>query len=246
MLVPRNQRQAAAMGFAATAAPTFAPLIRDGVRGAFNYMTSAPATTQKIQQILRASHEPKNVDTIATAGLTGTGTPVFILLNATTQGVTGNSRSGRQVVGQSLTINLKFETDPTSLQDDVVRVTIVRDKESRGAAPVTADIFANNSTVDYLQVSDFNFDNVPSRFQVLHDEQVLVPNRTSPTTTTSNLTRVVRRFKTRLNFKTHYYNTSAGNITDIDDGSIYLILSSTTPTKVSSYWVFARYVFRDI
>jgi hypothetical protein len=247
MIVPRNQRQAAAMGLAATLAPTFAPLIRNGASRAFDYMTTASSgTTQHIQQIIRASHEPKNLDSGNTAGLSGTTTPVLTLLNPITQGVTGNSRSGRQVLNQSLDIRFMFDTDPSSLQDDVVRIIVFRDKESRGAAPAVGDLLRLVGSLQYEIVSQYNFDNVPSRFQILADDVVSVPNRTSPTTTTSNLTRVCFNRRMKLNFKTHFYNTSAGNITDIDDGAIYLMLIGSQSVKVSSYYYDARLVFRDL
>jgi hypothetical protein len=245
MIVPRNQRQAAAFGLAATLAPSVGPAVREAGRMAYNYMTQPPiAGTQRIQQIIRASHEPKNVDTYVNTGITANN--YSTLLNPISQGTSGNNRTGRQVINNRLELRLSFDSDPSSLQDDMVRILVVRDKESRGAAPSIADVLQVNTTPYYSVVSPYNFDNVPSRFQILVDDQVLVPNRTSPTTTTSNLTRVVYNRLMNLNFKTHYYNTNAGNITDIDDGAVYLFVLSTTVTKVSSVWIAARMIFRDL
>lgn len=233
------------MGLAATLAPSIGPAVRDGMRATFNYMTAPPAAnTQRIQQIIRASHEPKNLDTHLTSGITSN--VYYLLLNPTSQGTGGTNRTGRQVINQKLDLTFKFETDPSSLQDDVVRIVVARDKETRGSAPVLSDILQNVSTPDYNMVTPYNFDNVPSRFQVLMDEVVLVPNRTSPTTTTSNLTRVVVRRSVKLNFKTHFFNTNAGTIADIDDGAIVCWILSTTVTKVSSFWIGSRITFRDL
>jgi hypothetical protein len=245
MIVPRNQRQAAAMGLAATLAPTIGPAVRAGGEAIYSYMTRPPApSTARVQQIIRASHEPKNVDFSATAGITGN--VAQWLLNAISQGTDGNDRTGRQVSNDSLELNLRFDVDPSSLQDDLVRIIVVRDKEARGAAPTLADVLAYTTTPDYTLVSPYNFDNVPSRFKIYCDETVLLPNRTSPTTTTSNLTKVIWKRKFKLGFKTHYFNTSAGNITDIDSDSVYVFLASSTVTKVSSYWIGSRVVFRDL
>jgi hypothetical protein len=87
---------------------------------------------------------------------------------------------------------------------------------------------------------------VPSRFQILADDLVLVPNRTSPTTTTSNLTRVVHKRDIPLGWNTHYYNTNAGTVADIDSGSITMFMISLTAVKVTSYWYSARLLFRDL
>jgi hypothetical protein len=120
----------------------------------YNYATAPRAgPTQQIQQIIRRSHEQKNSDTANSAGLSGTTVPISIVLNSLSQGTGGTNRTGRQVRNETLRLTFKFETDPSSLQDDMVRILVVRDKESRGAAPSISDVVALTSTQDFELVS---------------------------------------------------------------------------------------------
>jgi hypothetical protein len=200
-----------------------------------------------VAQIVRASHEPKNWDSTASqVAFPGSTTPVIVLLNAIVQGVTGNDRTGRQVHMESLRLGLFFNANQSDNMDDLVRIMVVLDRECRGAQFTDADLWTNNSTTAGQIVSSYDFDNVPNRFTILHDEVILLaPTAYNGTTLTQ------KRFPVTINKslksrKVHYYNASAGTIADIDSGALFLVLQSLNTINPSQYSYDVRVVFRDV
>ncbi len=244
---PANDRQRRTRDLMYSAAMAGAASAVGGARRALQG-TPAPSLPRGMtNQIVRATHEPKNLDLQATGTFPGSSSWGFALMNQITQGAGGSQRTGRQIALESLEVRLLMQTDPTSLSDDVIRLVIFVDRECRGANPVQTDVFQLTGFPGVVELmSPFNFDNVPTRFKILEDQTLVLPTRTSPTTTTSNTTLVpfVRHYKLRQ--KVHYFNTSTGTIADIDSGSIYIAWLSLTPTKVSSWTLNSRIVFRDL
>lgn len=246
MIVPRNRRQAAALSLAASMAPTIGPLVRQGARAAFDYVTAAPAPSRTMAQVVRLSHEPKNLDQQSSSTLTGTTTPFSLLLNPINQGTGGNNRTGRQIQLEKLEFRLELTTDPLSLVDDTVRILVVWDRECRGSQIVAANVLTYNSTTDYQLVSPYVFDDVPNRLVVLHDEAFSLPTRMSPTTTTANTGRFTVSRALKLARRVHYYNTTGSGIVDIDSGSLTLFVFTQNSTHPSSLNLATRIVFRDL
>jgi len=237
-----------AAGMAALA-PAVAPVVRRGLNDAYDWATSA-ARRQRSQggnvvRVIRATHEPKNVDTTFETALTGSTTAYFNLLNAVSQGYTGNERTGRQVLAEAVELRCWFEFPASVVADDVARVSIVWDKECRGAQFSTSDLYSATSDTYELVMSPHNFDNVPSRFTILLDETVTVPVR-AIVSSAATTTRVRVERTVKLSRKVKYYNTNAGTVADIDSGSIYMVVTSANTSQVLTIRGTARFVFRDI
>jgi hypothetical protein len=190
--------------------------------------------------IIRASHEPKNID-LLDQSFTNSGTTwTLVLLNGTHQGVTGNSRTGRQVLTER--VELSFTEQCSANPNGTVRLVVFLDKESRGAAPAWGDLLADATALDIpTAMSPFNFDNVPSRFRILHDTVFSLNNRYTAQQDTQTL-----RVSIPVKSKTHFYNTSSGNITDIDSGAIYMAVIDSTSTNPNATFYNSRVVFRDV
>ncbi len=208
------------------------------------------ATAQNIvRSAVRASHEPKNVDVMTGAlTLVNTNAGVVQALNLTSQGSGGTNRTGRTFTMQSLRLEYTLYTQNTQTFTDLVRVTVIFDKEARGALPATADIFANTSYGTNLLLSPFNFDNL-SRFEILYDQihdckPMLTLNAATPAPENSLF--VFRRNINLRNRKVRCYNTSAGTIADIDEGSLFIFVTGNQTAAMPVISISSRVIFRDL
>jgi len=196
--------------------------------------------------INRAVHEPKNVDITTSFNISGS-TINVTLLNACNQGITGNTRTGRQIELNHLRLNLGYFRS-TSSPVDTIRVLVIYDRECRGSSPGNTDLFANTTFGFGQLLSAYNFDNVPTRFKILMDElydsNATVTTGLAGTAWVSNNFTVKREIK--LKGKTHFYNTSGSGVVDIDSGSIYLVHVGALTTNTSNVTVDSRIVFRDL
>jgi hypothetical protein len=196
--------------------------------------------------IIRASHEPKNLDQASSYSLSTT-TGTLVLLNAILQGSSGVNRTGRQVKLDHLRLNLAFN-QTNQVPADFVRYIVLMDRESRGSAPAVGDVLTNTTFGIQAVLSSHNFDNVPSRFKILADE-VLISNATVSTSSTNatwNEPWNHRLIHIPLKQTVHYYNTSAGTIADIDSNALYLITWGQNSTNPTELYFDSRLVFRDM
>lgn len=204
-------------------------------------------TGPSVAQIVRATHEPKNLDLFAT-GLTVSGTTyTAVLLNPIVQGTTGNNRSGREVRNEGLRIALNFQSNQSQANADCVRITVVRDDECRGAAPgYYQDVLQNGVFGQEALNSSFNFDNIQRRFKVLFDKRITL-NPAAGVSGTYGTVFAPVLIEEKLGFKTHYYNNSnAGTIADIDSGALYLFITGLDATNASGWNYDTRLIFRDL
>lgn len=206
-----------------------------------------PTRQPSVAALIRATHEPKNLDISSTGGSFSTTAYTLNPLNLILQGVTGNTRTGRQVRLESLRLSFNFQNQGT-VSEDLIRVLVVYDKETRGTSPGSGDILQTNVFGLAQLNSAHNFDNVPTRFQVLADKVMsLTPTVTTNSTNTawnSPDNHLIMNIKIGRN--THYYNTSAGTSADIDSGGLFLLLMGKNATTGSAYSYDSRLVFRDL
>jgi len=198
-----------------------------------------------VAQVIRMSHEPKNADYQAFPSTSATGYNVT-LLNGIVQGTSGTTRTGRQVMLEQLRVQLIFFPSQTA-SGDVVRVILVRDRETRGATPGLGDVLNVNTYGLTSVASSYNFDNVPSRFTILSDTVVaLHPTIYVTSAALPNAVYVPLLIEKKLGTKTHYYNTTVGNVTDVDSGGIFMFILNVAAAFQTQYQVDSRVVFRDI
>jgi hypothetical protein len=245
----RHQRSAntrAALGVATYLAGAGARSIYNGI-GNPSAMPKLISEQRIVNNVIRKAHEPKNLDQASGAfALSTTTTPFFLLLNAILQGSGGTNRTGRQVLCDYLQLRLSFFSNASTTNDTIYRVLVLWDKEARGSAPAVTDLLSSTST-NLLEVqSSYDFDNVPTRFRILKDDTFVVPIRATLTSTTTVQTQVFKHYHVPLNAKTHFYNTSAGTIGDIDSGSLYLCVIQENGSNAPQMGYDSRLVFRDL
>jgi hypothetical protein len=196
-----------------------------------------------VTRAIRATHEPKNIDVDANAAITlsATATPFTVLLNPTIQGTTGSTRTGRQFQMSHLRLSVSLVMGADDF--DQVRVLVVEDKESRGAAPAIADVLQFNAQgLDQINTA-YDFDNVPTRFKVYVDRIVCLNALAAANNpATAHFVQEVP-----LKSMVHCYGTgTAGTIADIDKGAVYMFVigvQTATPTFLQYN---SRITFRDI
>ncbi len=169
--------------------------------------------------------EIKQVDTTATT-TPGT-TQSLILLNPLSQGTTRLTRIGNSVRFITLACNFKI-TINSSATNTTVRLLLIYDKQTNGAAPV--NIYQTSSII-----SPFNPDQM-YRYVILH--------QSSTSVSISGMQERVVSFTLPLYCITRYQSNN-GDITDISTGSIYLGLLSDDNTNTPSVEYYIRASFVD-
>lgn len=151
-----------------------------------------------------------------------TGSPISVLnvaqffhLNAIPQGSNVGNRDGNII--NMLWFNLRatlYSGDPSG---NVMRVLIMYDKQTNGATPSEADVFAPTGDPTAMR-----FWNSQQRYVFLYDKMIALDvNKPS----TINFTK-------RLNKKTNYGNSAVGTIANVVTGGLFLVVisdSNATP-----------------
>jgi len=174
-----------------------------------------------------------DVDDLGTSLVTGS----VLLLNGIAQGTDYNQRIGRKCQLKSLFIRFTVNVNPGALgllapQGDVVRLLIVYDCQSNGAAPAITDVL---STVNYD--SPMNLNN-RDRFKILYDKFATMYAYTYSSGTTivaGNAKPVFLQKYIKLGMEEIFGGTAA-SIGSIQTGSIYfLTISQNEITQVNLY-----------
>jgi len=190
----------------------------------------------KIQEDQEVCH--LNTQLLAVPFASDPGTGNIILLNGLTQGDTINTRDKDSARITSLHLKGTILFPSQALVDaalpasqSIARLIIVWDKQSNGAAPIGTQlldplILATAPEYPYRQ---YNRDNVPDRFKILHDKTYTMPYGAVATTNvaTGAVTAWLEPVKIinktiRINRKTNYGLGVTGTISDIVRGSIYM------------------------
>lgn len=190
----------------------------------------------------RGRDELKVVDTV-TASANLTVTAGLVLLNGISQGSDYTNRIGRKVLMKSL--YMRFTLLPNSANSapigDFVRILLVYDCQTNGAAPLAADIL--NSAADYL--SPLNLAN-RDRFKVLHDKVVPMNANAyagAALTVGDPVNKHWKIFK-KMNMETIFGGTAA-TVGSIQTGSIYLLYMSAGATSYTTLTYNCRIRFSD-
>lgn len=136
------------------------------------------------------------------------------LLNGLVPDSTGTGRIGRRVVMKSIYIRASWALGGASTGGAPLRMLVVLDKQANGAAPAVVDVVATDSFYGFNNISNSN------RFLTLFD-QVLDPVAAGSSFTTQKVC-----YK-KLNLPVQYNAGTAGTITDIATGSVYIMFSQS-------------------
>jgi len=125
----------------------------------------APQQLTRQVNTVRGGPEKKNIDQSAVLSITNATITGFIssLLTPIAQGSTANSRLGRKVRLTKVTLRWNAYLSSASAQGSPLRVKMIYDKQTNGAAPTAADVLQSDS-----MISPNNLDN-SDRFITLMD-----------------------------------------------------------------------------
>jgi len=169
---------------------------------------------------------------VAFTGAAGAGASQ--LLNGLVPDSTATGRIGRRVIMKSLYIRVLATLATTSTQGAPIRMLVVYDKQSNGAAPAVTDVMTTNSFISVNNISNRD------RFVTLCDQ--VLPNIGTGGNFTENL--VVYK---KINLPVQYNAGTAGTIADITSGSIYITFAQggTILTVGPSITYYARVRYTD-
>lgn len=185
--------------------------------------------------------ELKTIDTIASSqSLSTAGT--LILLNGVAQGDDYNTRDGRKIIMKSINLKVYVSNIVNAIADgDLMRVMVLYDSQSNGAAPTAGNIL---QTVSAL--APMNLDN-RTRFKVLFDKWQKINgfNYSGGVLTAGTYTPPLFKLYKKLMLDVQFSGTTAA-IGSISCGSIYLLVLSQTSTGAAAFDVDSRIRFTEL
>ncbi len=185
----------------------------------------------KTAKLLNVEYKLHTV-TVASTAVTdaGTITPLSLLV----QGDTDITRNGNQVKWTSYYLHYRWRIH-ASAANTAVRLMIVHDKQTNQAQFALADIL--QSAAAQLNIfSPYNIDNV-SRFNVLYD-------RVHSLVDVGDSAQVIRKLIKPLQLKIRY-DANVGDVTDLTQDSLSLVLIGSEATNDPSITFFYRGRFID-
>lgn len=166
-----------------------------------------------------------------------TGSPIIQLLNGTTNGSNFWNRLGSRISMKSLWFKLFIaNSDTYTIMNEVnatYRISIVYDKQAQGTAPLVSDIWANVDNAGALTSSITGSVNPlgRDRFVILFDRFINTwPLRYGTSEATSwvvGKNAMIKKYFKLKNSEALYNTGNTGTISDIESGSLYLIIQSS-------------------
>lgn len=118
--------------------------------------------------------EWKKHDAAAT-GVSITENPLIIPLTLIAEGDDYDSRDGKSILAKSLTMNCVITHNASGNDEQVIRFVVIRDNDSREAAPTAADIVQSWNSLYIVDGSKHM-----KRFQIIADDEFRVGATASP------------------------------------------------------------------
>ena len=179
------------------------PVAKAGIMNMSKFVTTGKAE----QKFLDNSFATPFPASVTTAGN-------LILINGCVQGTSMTTRIGNRITLKSIRIIFGSAYTAVNLTgNQVLRVKVVYDKESNGAAPTAAQILAADA---------WNYPNnlfFAGRFLTLYDKTYTPNNQGQANTADFNDDIYVK-----MNLPVVFNSGNAGTVADISSGSIYLLL----------------------
>lgn len=167
-----------------------------------------------------ASRELGVIDTTYTNVPINT-THSIVLLNGCIQGTGIAERFGRRIRNVSVHIKGILHND-TNTKTNHCRLALVWDKQANGTAPTQAEIWSQTGTAGMRNPDNFR------RFTVLWDELYTLSGNTltSGQTNDTTLRKVDKFIKCPKSCITQFNAGNAGSVSDIETGSLHLVMYS--------------------
>jgi len=185
-------------------------------------------------------------------------TATFDVLNLPVEGASFYNRIGRKILMRSVHITgmLKTTNNGAGNIAEYLRIMLVYDRQTNGAAPAIADVLADydqagNTTTDAY--SKMNMNNV-ERFLILRDHRVQIPDngvsaleRSEAAIMNYDSQANINWFVKLTDLETHF-KASAGSVGDIATGALYLITFGPVASATAGYSIIynARLRYHDL
>lgn len=213
---------------------------------------AGPYRQQQIQRqdavygrlLLARAGEKKNIDSGAVTGtiVAAQATASLLLINGVDDGATSTTRVGRRITMTSLEIRWLGSLAATSAGSSPLRMTVVYDKQSNGAAPAVTDVFAADVISTMMNLSNSR------RFKVLVDEEIECVGLNGPSAWNSKIWRDFTAKGTKPGLEVEFNDNSTATITSIQTGSVYAFFwqngNIITANPTSQF--FSRVRFTDL
>ncbi len=160
-------------------------------------------------------------------------TPLITQLSNSAQGDTTVTRDGSQLKCLSIQLSY-FMTMHTNAVGSLVRVLLIKDKQTNQAIYTAGDVLTDTTAADSL-ISPYNRDN-RKRFTIMYDKVHTL------TGSGTEVRHVGRRFRQDQILR---YDANAGDITDLTQSSYSLMTVSSEATNTPLFTMFARLNFVD-
>lgn len=169
--------------------------------------------------------EKKFLDTSVTLFVTGVNTGSITLLNGISQGTTSSTRIGSRIEIKSVQFRGNFQSGTVATGVTPLRVKIIYDKESNGAAPNVTDIMAQDS------IDGLNNLNTAGRFITVFDQtwQPYTGIGAGSLGPGAAQAQILDGY-VKCNLPTKYNGGNAGTVADISSGSLYVLAWSNGVT----------------
>lgn len=143
------------------------------------------------------------------------------LLNGLALGTSASTRIGRKIVMKSLLLRYRWQLAATSVGGSPCRILVVYDKQANVAAPAITDILFSDTFTSANNLSNRD------RFVTLSD------HLTDPVSTGNDFAVSDVIYK-NLNLESLFNAGTAGDITDITTGSVYLFACQASTITVAA------------
>lgn len=167
---------------------------------------------------VRDTGEYKSIDqTVGNATLDTTGS--VTLLNGCARGTDINEREGREIDLRSVQLRMNISARSEAIVDQTVRVLLVYDRQTNGAAPGLTDIIRGGTVCGMRNLEN------RKRFKILMDYTVrLNANYTGGASLhTAANNGVFKDYYQRFNLPTTFNSGNAGTVADMATGSLYMV-----------------------
>lgn len=151
--------------------------------------------------------------------------PYTVLLNGLSQGTDTGQRMGSEVNWKYIDLRIFLGIATNAFRaESTFRVMLVKEKPALGGSLSLTSLFGSTQPES---IDTYNYDNrdFKTRFMIFYDQVHRVDGI------------VFSKFiniKKRLNFKTNYSRGNAGDVTDIDTNSLWLLIFTDYPTDTTS------------
>lgn len=222
---------------------------RTGLVKGYRRRRKAPISSRyrRMKTEVKSVDQPLTVSPIRAGSLATTITCV----NFPVDGIGFYQRIGNEISMKSLYLNGEIELNGTNAaanSGEYARIMVIYDKQTNNAAPVYTDILTAYNAAGATSSSSYDGlnQNNRKRFKILMDERINLPGTGVGGVTGINTNQETEMNSTKMNISRYIklnglptcFSASAGNVTDITTGGLFVFVIGTTTVANQVAYVF--------